>query len=113
MAARGLLRSPGYSSHPLQPDRASAPARLVIAAISSGRRVSHYGYQGYRRMSDHDESAVEHIARELIDQHGADASWRARARADDEGNRGNFPAAVRWRLIADTIERLQNSSEAS
>jgi hypothetical protein len=65
-------------------------------------------------MSDHDENAaIERIARELMEQYGANASWRARARADDEGNRGNFPAAVRWRLIADTIERLQDSSEAS
>jgi hypothetical protein len=65
-------------------------------------------------MSDHDENAaIERVARELMGQYGANASWRARARADEEGNRGNFPAAVRWRLIADTIERLQDSSEAS
>jgi hypothetical protein len=63
-------------------------------------------------MSDDDENAaVDRIARELLDRNGADAPRLARACADAEGSLGNLQAAVRWRFIADAIERMQARSE--
>jgi hypothetical protein len=63
-------------------------------------------------MSDDDENAaIDQIARELLDRNGTDAPRLARACADAEGSQGNLQAAVRWRFIADAIERMQARSE--
>ena len=59
-------------------------------------------------MSNDDENAaIERIAKELLDRNGAAAPRLARARADAEGSQGNLQSAVRWRFIADAIERMQ------
>jgi hypothetical protein len=59
-------------------------------------------------MSDDDENAaIDRIARELLDRNGTDAPRLARTCADAEGSQGNLQAAVRWRFIADAIERMQ------
>jgi hypothetical protein len=58
------------------------------------------------READEDLS-IERIAQEMIEFDPAQALETARERADEEGRIGNMASAVRWRFIADAIERLQ------
>lgn len=58
------------------------------------------------READEDLS-IERIAQEMIEFDPARALRTARERADEEGRIGNMAAAVKWRFIADAIERLQ------
>lgn len=62
--------------------------------------------EGAMREADEDLS-IERIAQEMIEFDPAQALETARERADEEGRIGNMASAVRWRFIADAIERLQ------
>jgi hypothetical protein len=58
-------------------------------------------------MPEDEQADIERIAKELIEQSGADAPLIARQHADAEGRNGNLQSAVKWRFVADAIERMQ------
>ena len=56
--------------------------------------------------TDDDEKLVEQVAREIVDQHGADAVEILRERAEAADLLGDELAAETWRDIADAAERM-------
>ena len=55
---------------------------------------------------DDDEQLVEKVAREIVDQHGADPVEILRERAEAADLLGDELAAETWREIADAAERI-------
>jgi len=56
------------------------------------------------------EAAVDRLAREMIERHGAEAALRATERVNDLFDKGDADGCITWAAVVHAIHELQNTA---